>query len=308
MPRDMNATDPEAIRRAIRDGYAAIARGAANVVEATGEAPAAQSCCAPTPKKATSCCCGGAPTLTPTQVAEQIGYSSAELAGLPEGANMGLSCGNPTALASLRPGEIVLDLGSGGGFDVFLAGPRVGPTGRAIGVDMTPEMLAKARANAAAYTQRTSLAHVEFRLGEIEHLPVSDNSVDVVISNCVINLSADKPQVWREISRVLKPGGRVAVSDLALLRPLPAKITKMIEALISCIAGAVLVKETRRMARAAGLTDIVLTPKPDYLTDMADWKDPYYGRIFKALPRGTKPADFVTSLNVSARKPRRKAN
>ena len=170
---------------------------------------------------------------------------------------MGLSCGNPNALAALKPGEVVLDLGAGGGFDVFIAGRKVGPTGRAIGVDMTPEMLAKARKNIAAYRERTGLDNVEFRLGEIEHLPVADASVDVVISNCVINLSPDKPQVWREIARVLKPGGRVAVSDLALLKPLPPAVVERVEALVGCVAGAVLVSETERMAREAGLVEIV---------------------------------------------------
>ena len=174
---------------------------------------------------------------------------------------MGLSCGNPAALAALKPGEVVLDLGSGGGFDVFIAGRKVGATGRAIGVDMTPEMLAKARRNIAGYRKETGLDNVEFRLGEIEHLPVADNSVDVIISNCVINLSPDKPQVWREMARVLKPGGRVAVSDMALLKPLPPEVRKMVEALVGCVAGAVLVSETGRMASEAGLTGIDLKVK-----------------------------------------------
>ena len=166
---------------------------------------------------------------------------------------MGLSCGNPNALAALQPGEVVLDLGAGGGFDVFIAGKKVGATGRAIGVDMTAEMLGKARKNIAAYRERTGLDNVEFRLGEIEHLPLADNSVDAVISNCVINLSPDKPQVWREIARVLKPGGRVAVSDLALLKPLPPAVLESVEALVGCVAGAVLVSDTERMAQGGGL-------------------------------------------------------
>ena len=140
---------------------------------------------------------------------------------------MGLSCGNPNALAALQPGEVVLDLGAGGGFDVFIVGKKVGATGRAIGVDMTAEMLGKARKNIASYRKQTGLDNVEFRLGEIEHLPVADASVDAIISNCVINLSPDKPQVWREIARVLKPGGRVAVSDLALLKPLPPAVAEL---------------------------------------------------------------------------------
>jgi len=238
----------------------------------------------------------------PAELAQQIGYTEDELAALPDSANMGLSCGNPTALAALKPGEVVLDLGSGGGFDVFIAGRKVGATGRAIGVDMTPEMLAKARRNIAHYQKETGLENVEFRLGEIEHLPVADAGVEVVISNCVINLSADKPQVWREIARVLKPGGRVAVSDLALLRPLPQAVREMVEALVGCIAGAMLVSDTERMAREAGLVDIQLTPKPDYVKALEDFEDPLYRKVVEHLPRGTTAADFITSLEVLARK------
>jgi SAM-dependent methyltransferase len=215
---------------------------------------------------------------------------------------MGLSCGNPAALAALKPGEVVLDLGSGGGFDVFIAGRKVGPKGRAIGVDMTPEMLAKARLNTASYRKETGLDNVEFRLGEIEHLPVADNSVDVIISNCVINLSPAKPQVWREMARVLKPGGRVAVSDMALLKPLPPGVLKMVEAIVGCVAGAVLVSETGRMAKEAGLTDITLKVKTDYVAKMLDFEDPLYKKLIQLLPAGTKPADFITSLEVQARK------
>jgi SAM-dependent methyltransferase len=235
-------------------------------------------------------------------LANYIGYSVEELAALPEGANMGLSCGNPTALAALKSGEVVLDLGSGGGFDVFIAGRKVGAAGRGIGVDMTPEMLARARKNIAPYRERSGLDNVEFRLGEIEHLPLADDSVDVVVSNCVINLSPDKPQVWREIARVLKPGGRVAVSDLALLKPLPPGVREMVEALVGCVAGAVLVEETERMAREAGLTEIRLKTKKDYLEAMTDWKDPLYLKIVAHLPPGAKAGDYVTSLEVSARK------
>ncbi|MCC7518733.1 MAG: arsenite methyltransferase [Verrucomicrobiae bacterium] len=276
----------ETIRDKVREGYAAIARGGG-------------SCCGP--KK--SCC--GADDDSPEQLARKIGYSLEELAALPEGANMGLSCGNPTALASLQPGEVVLDLGAGGGFDVFLAGCKVGRNGRALGVDMTPDMLAKARRNTIAYRKQSGLDNVEFRLGEIEHLPVADASVDVVISNCVINLSPDKPKVWREISRVLKAGGRVAVSDLALLQPLPAAVVEMVEALVGCVAGAVLVEETERMMRAAGLTDLALNLKADFLDAKADWNDPLYRAIAEKLPRGAKVADFITSLEAKAHKPSR---
>jgi SAM-dependent methyltransferase len=167
---------------------------------------------------------------------------------------------------------------------------------------MTPEMLAKARNNIAHYRNETSLDNVEFRLGEIEHLPVADNSVDAVISNCVINLSPDKPQVWREIARVLKPGGRVAVSDMALLKPLPTDVLKMVEALVGCVAGAALVSETGRMARAAGLMAIVLKSKPGYVAAMENFEDPLYKKIVEHLPAGAKPSDYITSLEVQARK------
>jgi SAM-dependent methyltransferase len=272
----------EAVRAAVRDGYAQIAKKEA-------------SCCS-----GVSCC--GSNAEDSKKLAQYVGYSAEELATLPEGANMGLSCGNPTALASLKPGEVVLDLGSGGGFDVFIAGRKVGAKGRAIGVDMTPEMLGKARKNIAAYQERSGLDNVEFRLGEIEHLPLADGSVDALISNCVINLSPDKSQVWREIARVLKPGGRVAVSDLALLKPLPSAIVESVEALVGCVAGAVLVSDTERMAKDAGLTDIVLNPKSGYIDGMVDWQDPLYTKIIASLPSGAKPGDYITSLEITARK------
>jgi AhpD family alkylhydroperoxidase len=275
--------EAEGIRKAVRAGYGQIAK--------TGG-----SCCGATPT------CGNPTPAGSEALAKLVGYSAEELAALPEGANMGLSCGNPNVLAALRPGEVVLDLGSGGGFDAFIAARKVGATGRALGVDMTPEMLAKARNNIGPYRKRSGLDNVEFRLGEIEHLPIADNSVDVVISNCVINLSPDKPQVWREIARVLKPGGRVAVSDLALLKPLPAEILKMVEALVGCVAGAVRVSETERMAREAGLTEIRLNPKKDYLAAMTDWNDPLYKKIIEHLPAGSGPADYITSLEVTASK------
>ncbi len=288
MPEHMNAGDAATVHERVRAGYAEIARA--------GDAGTGGGCCAP------QACCG--PGLaTANDLARKVGYAAAELAALPDGANMGLSCGNPTALASLRPGEVVLDLGSGGGFDCFVAGSKVGPTGRVIGVDMTPEMIAKARRNTAAYRARSGLDNVEFRLSEIEHLPAADHSADVVISNCVINLSPDKPRVWREIARVLRPGGRVAVSDLALLRPLPEAVQQMVEALVGCIAGAVPVVDTERYARDAGLIDIRLEQKPEYVASRASFEDPLYQKIAVALAPGTGPADYVTSLNVTARKP-----
>lgn len=280
----------DSLRSQVREGYAKIAQ--------TGSWSAVQSgsCCVG------GGCCGPA-TFSPDQLAKAIGYSQGDLAVTPDGANMGLSCGNPTAIASLKAGEVVLDLGSGGGFDCFIAGPKVGASGRVIGVDMTPDMLTKARKNIAVYSKQTGLNNVEFRLGEIENLPIADASVDVVISNCVLNLSPDKPRVWQEVARVLKPGGRVAVSDLALLRPLPESVQKDVEALVGCVAGAVLVEETRAQAIAAGLTDLELTSKPEYIDAMTNWEDPLYRKIIDALPKGTKPRDFITSLDVVATKP-----
>ena len=275
-----DAPDANTMRDQVREGYAKIAQG---------------GCCGPS---GGGCC--GATAFTPDQLAQAIGYTSSDLDAVPDSANMGLSCGNPTAMASLRPGEVVLDLGAGGGFDCFVAGPKVGKTGRVIGVDMTPDMLNKARRNTAMYRSHTGLDNVEFRLGEIEALPVPDASVDVVISNCVLNLSPDKPRVWREIVRVLKPGGRVAVSDLALVRPLPDAVKADVEALVGCVAGAVLVEETRAMATAAGLCEISLVQKPHYIDAMIDWADPLYQRIAAQLPAGSKPSDYITSLDVTA--------
>jgi len=271
-----SATDPDAVRRQVREGYGRIAAG-----ERRG------------------CGCG----CKNDDLSERIGYAAADLETLPQGADLGLSCGNPTALAGLAPGEVVLDLGSGAGLDVFLAGPRVGAAGRVIGVDMTAEMIERARGGVAAYRQRSGLDNVEFRLGEIEHLPVADASVDVVISNCVINLSPDKAQVWREMARVLKPGGRVAVSDLALLQPLPEAVMASVEALVGCVAGAVEVDEYVRLATAAGLDQITATPKSEYSAVMESFVDPVYHQIAEELPAGASVAHYVTSLDVTAVKP-----
>jgi SAM-dependent methyltransferase len=282
---ESNIEKGESVRAFVREGYARIA----SAEQDSG------GCCGPV---------GGCGVRTDAdELARTIGYSAEELARLPEGANLGLSCGNPAAIASLQPGEIVVDLGSGAGFDCFLIGPKVGAAGRAIGIDMTSEMLTRARANLASYRAATGLDNVEFRLGEIERLPVADGSVDVVISNCVLNLSPDKPQVWRDIARVLKPGGRVAISDLALLRPLPEEVRGMVEALVGCVAGAALVSEIEDAARAAGLTEVELISKPEYVAAMRDVSDPLYARIAAALPDGMAVADFVTSLDIRARKP-----
>src|SRR5206468_5855782 len=189
-------------------------------------------------------------------VAQAFGYSPEELASIPAEANMGLSCGNPTAFASLRPGETVVDLGCGGGLDVFLAAAKVGPSGKAIGVDMTPEMLALARQNAAKGNNGQGFPNVEFHQATIDRLPLPDASVDCVISNCVINLAPDKPAVFREIARVLRPGGRLAVSDIALKKPLPAEIGQDVMAYVGCIAGAIPIEEYRRQLAGAGFAAV----------------------------------------------------
>ncbi|MCL2872715.1 MAG: arsenite methyltransferase [Betaproteobacteria bacterium] len=287
MTQQNNPSSSASIKETVRAGYAAIATGQQS------------SCCG-----SGGGCCGSQRSnqADPDRLAQAIGYDAESLAHLPEGANMGLSCGNPVAIAALLEGQTVLDLGSGGGFDAFQAGVKVKASGRVIGVDMTPEMLARARENIEPYRQRTGFDNVEFRLGEIENLPVSDASIDVVLSNCVINLSPDKPQVWREIFRVLKPDGKVSVSDLALLKPLPDNIREMAAALVGCVAGAALVEETRAVLEKTGFNSIVLTPKPDYVRNMQDWNDPLYRQIAEALPKGEEIADYVVSLSIEARK------
>ena len=252
-------------------------------------------CCGP----ASSCCGGG----RAEEVAQGLGYSAADLATLPEGANLGLSCGNPTAMAELKPGETVLDLGSGAGLDVFLAAQRVGAAGKAIGVDMTPEMLAKARANAVTFKERTGLGNTEFLEGQIEALPLPDAMVDVVLSNCVLNLSPDQAQAWKEIGRVLKPGGRVSISDMVLLRPLPEVVRQDVEALVGCIAGAALKTDLERMMREAGLVELSLVAKEGAVEAMLPGDDPMTDHLMGMLPKGTKPSDFIASLIISARKP-----
>ncbi len=284
-----NEKTQDEVREQVRKGYSAIAKkGVFTTVleDASGCAPGGG-------------CCGGT-ALDVERLVSSIGYSKDELASTPESANMGLSCGNPTTIASLKPGDVVLDLGSGAGFDVFIAGPKVGATGRVIGVDMTAEMILKARQNLAIYTERSGLKNIEFRLGEIEHLPVADQSIDVVISNCVINLSPDKPQVWKEIARVLKPGGRVSISDLALLKPLPEGVLAMVEALIGCVSGASLVTEIEQMIVTAGLHDLKLVAKSEYIQAMMQSEDPLFRKILDALPKGSAPSDYITSLDISA--------
>ena len=280
----VEVNNPDEVRKAVREGYAGVARSGG-------------SCCSPQ-----SSCCGGGKTAG--DVSRVIGYSDEEMAAVPDGANLGLGCGNPLALAVLKPGDVVLDLGSGAGFDCFLAAPRVGPTGRVIGVDMTPEMLEKARANAA----KSGTRNVEFRLGEIEHLPVADNSVDVVISNCVINLSPDKPRVFAEAFRVLRPGSRLMVSDIVLASPLPAALLKSAAAYVGCVAGASLKADYLGMIAAAGFTDVKVESEDRFPVE-ATASDP----TLQALQRESglsanelrRAAAGVLSVKVSAVKPAR---
>jgi ubiquinone/menaquinone biosynthesis C-methylase UbiE len=254
-------------------------------------------------------------------VAQAFGYTPEELAAIPAEANMGLSCGNPTAFASLRPGETVVDLGCGGGLDVFLAAAKVGPTGKAIGIDMTAEMIALARRNAAKGADGVPIANVEFYLAKIDELPLPADSVDCVISNCVINLAADKPAVFREIARVLKPGGRLAVSDIALKKPLPPEIGQDILAYVGCIAGAILIEEYRRELQKAGFAavEVVDTGKdlnayttvesaagsccaPSCCTPAETKKDSLHQRLADLLTR-YNVNDYAASVRVYAVKP-----
>ncbi|HVK39093.1 MAG TPA: arsenite methyltransferase [Candidatus Kapabacteria bacterium] len=232
-----------------------------------------------------SCCEPSAPLDLAAQ-SRALGYSDEEIAAVPEGANLGLGCGNPQAIAAMKPGETVLDLGSGAGFDAFLAATAVGPTGRVIGVDMTPSMLAKARENAA----KSGRTNVEFRLGEIEQLPVADATVDVIISNCVINLSPEKGRVFNEAYRVLRAGGRLAISDVVATAELPASIRGDLALYSGCVAGASTIDELEAMMHAAGFTDIVIAPKDTSREFIREWAP------------GTKIEDYVVSATIEARK------
>ena len=270
------------IKKVVREGYAKIAKQDS-------------SCCAPV-----NSCCGS--TNLAQNISKSIGYTEEELKAVPEGANLGLGCGNPVALASLREGETVLDLGSGAGFDCFLAAGKVGENGRVIGVDMTPEMLEKARENA----RKGNYTNVEFRLGEIENLPVADNSVDVVISNCVINLAPDKRKVFKEAFRVLKPGGRLMVSDIVLLKELPEFIKNSIEAYIGCLSGAIMKDEFIEAIKAAGFQEVSILDETSFPIEcMAN--DPTAKALIENLkiPPETleKVASLVISINAYGVKP-----
>jgi len=233
-----------------------------------------------------SCC--SSPPANGVDASAKIGYSAKDIQAVPAESNMGLGCGNPQAIANLKEGEVVVDLGAGGGFDCFLAAKQVGRRGRVIGVDMTPEMVSKARENA----RKGSFANVEFRLGEIEHLPVADNTADVILSNCVINLSPDKAQVYREAYRVLKPGGRMAISDVVAVVRIPSAVKRDFEKHSGCVAGAAAVGELEQMLRDAGFSDIRVIPKKESAAFIKDW-----------FP-GSGVERYVRSAEVGAAKPK----
>jgi arsenite methyltransferase len=273
----------EEIKKAVKSGYARVVLQ--NV-----------SCCG-----TKNSCCGS--TNLAEDISRKIGYSDDELNIVPEGANLGLGCGNPVALASLKEGEVVLDLGSGAGFDCFIAASRVGNAGKVIGVDMTPEMIEKATRNAHA----SNFRNVEFRLGDIESLPVSANHVDVVISNCVINLSPDKQKVFKEAFRVLKPGGRLMVSDIVLLKELPEAIRRSVEAYVGCIAGAAMKEDYLAAIQSAGFRDIKVLGEDVYPIELMN-NDPIAQAICADLNLSTEKAKdlskSVASIKVMAIKPR----
>jgi arsenite methyltransferase len=284
----MDTIHHDEIRQAVRQAYKKLAMTS---TKASGTLPAA-SCCGASgnPAEANAgasrgCGCGG-PELSLEQLSAAIGYTQADVQSAPEGSNMGLGCGNPVALASLKPGETVVDLGSGGGFDCFLAARQVGDTGRVIGVDMTPEMVSKARRNA----EKIGAANVEFRLGEIENLPVGDNTADIVMSNCVLNLSPEKLRVYREAYRVLKPGGRLAISDILATAPLPEEIKKDLALVAACVGGAETIADTDLMLRKAGFEAITIRTNDNVRNLLREWKPEI----------STNAADYVVSATIEA--------
>ena len=269
----MSQTTNDDIRAAVRETYSAIALSDAG------------GCGAPSDSSASSCCTPGAEVIQIGSL--QLGYSDGDLAAVPDGADLGLGCGNPNAIAAMPPGETVVDLGSGAGFDAFLSARAVGPTGHVIGVDMTPAMVSKARANA----EQGDYANVEFRLGEIEHLPVADATVDVIISNCVINLSPDKSAVFRDAYRVLRPGGRLAISDVVATTELPDEVAGDLALYSGCVAGASLVADLEAAMAAAGFVDIRIAPKDESKVFIEQWAP------------GWSVTDYVVSATIEAIKP-----
>lgn len=264
----------EIIRSAVREHYGMIAENNQSNT----------SCCSqPSPSSATGCC-SGQKAVSYEEISLNLGYHKADFEQMPEGANMGLGCGNPRAIASLKAGETVLDLGSGGGFDAFLAAREVGATGKVIGVDMTPSMISLSRENA----EKGKFTQVEFRLGEIEHLPVADQSVDVIISNCVINLSPEKQQVFNEAFRVLKPEGRLAISDTVAVREIPEHLLADMELYSACISGASTVADMTQILENAGFSDIRIEPKDESRSFIKDWSS------------GGTLADYILSATIEA--------
>ncbi len=280
--REENIVENEDIKMNVRQNYARIAAEEG-------------SCCGPTK----SCCGGGS---LATVISKSIGYSEEEMGAVPEGANLGLGCGNPTAFASLKEGETVLDLGSGAGFDCFLAAQKVGKSGKVIGVDMTPEMLQKARSNLS----KGPYGNVEFRLGEIENLPAADNSVDVIISNCVINLSTDKARVFAEALRVLRPGGRLMISDTALLRELPASIMDSVQAYVGCLSGSLVKDKYIELVKGVGFKDVRILGESFFPVE-AMANDPTAQVLIQdsaiSLDEARAIGNSVVSLNIMAVKP-----
>jgi len=277
----MKNIDDDKIRQVVRENYARVAE----------QGKSSCGCGTPSdlPIIETSCCGGSSklPQKRPAQDSSRMGYSSEELASVPEGADLGLGCGNPQAIAALKPGEIVVDLGSGGGFDCFLAANQVGAEGHVIGIDMTPEMISKARENAV----RNGYTNVEFRLGEIEHLPVADNSVNVILSNCVINLSPDKLSVYKEAFRILKPGGRLAISDMVAIAELPDELKKNLDNYCGCITGTISAAEIEQMLTEAGFENIRIQNKDESKEFVTEW-----------VP-GQSIEDYVISASIEAVKP-----
>lgn len=263
----MDAVQQDEVRQTVREQYGQAAEGKGN---ASG-----------------SSCCGSPSASLAADMARVLGYSADEASGVPEGANMGLGCGNPQAIADLRLGETVLDLGSGGGFDCFLAARQVGDSGKVLGVDMTPAMVSKARANA----EKGGYRNVEFRLGEIENLPVADGTVDAIISNCVINLSPDKHRVFAEACRVLKPGGRLAISDVVAFAELPEEIRSEPELFTGCMAGASLISELKEMLETNHFQQVRIAPKDESKKFIRDWAP------------GRPVTDYVVSATIEAIRP-----